>query len=133
MTIGRQERLERLRKNAATPRVMKPSARGVKPATDETLDEAVLRYQQAKADTEALDAERRALDVAKARGELIPAADARDALEASHLAWVAELEQLPHAVANAMPPEVPSSIREHVRAAVEAGCLAIRRRIGGAE
>ncbi len=96
----------------------------------ESLDDAVLRYQQAKADTEQLDAEKRALDVAKMRGDLIPADDARDEIEATHLAWVAELDQLPHSVASSLPPEIPASVREQLRAAVEAACMATRQRIG---
>lgn len=111
------------------PRVPR-ELRGLTAPSNETMNAALLRYQQAKADTESLDAEKRALDVAKARRELIPADEARDALEAVHLRWVAELDQLPHMVATSLPPETPSSLREQVRFAVEAACLAARKRIG---
>ena len=113
------------------PRIPGRSAVARKANPDESLDDATLRLQQAKADTEQLDAEKREVELAALRRELIPAPDARDAIEAVHLQWVAELEQLPHSVATALPPEVPASLREVMRAAVEAQCNALRTRIGG--
>lgn len=122
---------EHQRRAASRPRAGKvPST--VQPEGGETLDEAVLRYQQAKADTEELDAEKRALDVARLRGELIPAEDARDEIEATHLRWCAEVDQLPHAVASSIPPEVPASVREQIRTLVETACTAVRTRMGSA-
>ncbi len=102
----------------------------ISPGPGETMEEAMLRYQQAKADTESLDAEKRAIDVARARKELIPVADAQDEIEATHLAWVAGLDQLPHIVASSLPPEVPASLVETLRASIEAACVALRQRIG---
>ena len=117
------------RRAASRPRAGKVPPT-VQPASGESLDDAILRYQRAKADTEGLDAEKRALDVARLRGDVIPADDARDELEATHLRWCAELDQLPHAVAASIPPEVPASVREQIRALVETACLAVRTRIG---
>lgn len=95
---------------------------------DESMEAASLRLQQAKADTETLDAQKRELDLAVARGKLIPVSTARDNLEREHLRWVAELDQLPHSVASVLPPEIPASVRDLVRAAVESECLALRQR-----
>lgn len=108
-----------------------PGASRVKPSPNESMEDATLRLQQAKADTEELDAEKRSEELAVLRRELIPAAEARDAAEAIHLQWVAELEQLPHSVATALPPEIPASQREQLRQVVEAQCNALRLRIGG--
>lgn len=116
---------------AIMPRGPRGMPASMKPSSGETLESAMLRYQQAKADTETLDAEKRALDVARMRGDLIAADDARDEIEATHLRWVAELEQLPHLVASALPPEVGQAMRELVRAQIEASAIAIRHRIGG--
>lgn len=113
------------------PRVPRPS--DLDPADHgegESMDEALLRFQQAKADTEQLDAEKRALDVSRMRGDLIPADEARDEIEATHLRWVSELDQLPHSVASSLPPEIAASMREQIRSAIEAACLAVRNRIG---
>ncbi len=100
---------------------------------DADYAEARRRRENAAADREAIARERDSIELATMKRALIPADDARDAMEQIHLAWVAELDQLPHAVASALPPEVPASIRELVRGHVEAACIAIRRRIGGAE
>ena len=102
-----------------------------KAKSSETLDAATLRLQQAKADTEELDAEKRREELAVLRRGLIPEAESRDAAEAIHLQWVAEIEQLPHSVATSLPPEVPASQRELLRQTVEAQCNALRLRIGG--
>ena len=117
------------RKNAQYPRVR--TAPVVDQHPGESMEEAVLRYQRAKASSEEIGAEREELKLRVDRGELIRAEVARDRLEAAHLAWVAELEQLPHLVATNLPPEIPVAIREQVRAAVEVQVLAVRKRIGG--
>ena len=114
---------------ASRPRPSKVPA-SVQAGPDETLDEAVLRFQQAKADTEGLDAEKRAIDIARMRADLIPAADAREEIEATHQRWVEEFQSLPQVVASLIPPEVPASVREQIRALVETACLAARARIG---
>lgn len=113
------------------PRIKMPTGAARKANPNESLEEATLRLQQAKADTEELDAERREVELAVLRRDLMPASDVRDSLEAVHLQWVSELEQLPHSVATALPPEIPASQREVLRAAVEAQCNALRQRIGG--
>lgn len=110
------------------PRIRLPNgARQANP--DESIEEATLRLQQAKADTEELDAQKRELELAALKGSLVPAAAARDNLEAEHLRWVAELEQLPHSVSAALPPEIVASVRDVIRSAIEQQCLAIRQRI----
>lgn len=115
------------RRAGSFPRVRLPTPKKTKPG--ESLEEATLRLQQAKATTEELDAEKRELELATLRGALIPAEDARDSLEAEHLRWVSELEQLPHSVVASLPPEVPSSLRDVIRTAVESQCVAVRKRI----
>lgn len=99
---------------------------------DETVDQAVARYQKAKADVEELDALKRDIEVCRLKGDLVPVSDVRDQYEELHLEWVAELEQLPHAVAASLPNEIAASIREVVRETVTAACMAVRQRIGGA-
>ena len=95
---------------------------------DESMEDASLRLQQAKADTEQLDAQKREVELAVARGVLIPVATAKDNLEREHLRWVSELEQLPHTVASSLPPEIPESTRELLRSVIESECMALRRR-----
>jgi len=121
--------VEHQKRAASFPRVKLPMGAARKANPDESLEDATLRLQQAKADTESLDAQKRELELSQLRGSLIPAATARDNLEAEHLRWVAELEQLPHACASSLPPEIPASVRESLRAAVEVQCMAVRQRI----
>lgn len=99
----------------------------------EKLDEAILRYQRAKATTEELDAARREVELNRLRGALIPAEEARDALEAAHLRWVAELDQLSAATIAALPIEFPASQRETVRKSIDDACCEIRKRISGVQ
>jgi hypothetical protein len=96
---------------------------------DESLEDATLRLQQAKADTEQLDALKRQLELDTLKGTLVQAAQVRDNLEAEHLRWVSELDQLPHACTLALPPEIPASMRDQIRSTIEAQCLLVRQRI----
>jgi len=117
------------RKNAQYPRVR--TAAVVDPHPGESMEEAVLRYQRAKASGEEIGAEREALKLRQDRGELIKAEVARDQLEAAHLAWVAELEQMPHLVATGLGEEFTAAMRDLVRARVDQVVLEVRQRIGG--
>jgi len=128
MPAGSNLTVEHQRRAGAMPRVKLPQGAARKANPNESLEDATLRLQQAKADTETLDAQKRELDLAVARGKLIPVSTARDNLEREHLRWVAELDQLPHSVASVLPPEIPASVRDLVRAAVESECLALRQR-----
>jgi molybdopterin-biosynthesis enzyme MoeA-like protein len=118
------------RRNARLPRSARIVAAAVDRHPGETLDESVARYQKAKADSEEIGAERESLKLRQDRGDLIKVDVARDRLEAVHLAWVAELEQMPHLVATGLPAEIPAAIREQVRAQAESIANAIRKRIG---
>lgn len=120
------------RANAGIPRVARvPRSDSLIPRNpEESLEEAVVRYQRAKATNEELDSIKLDLAIKRESGELIPANDSIDSMEALNLRWVAELEQLPHSVATDLPAEIAGIVREQVRTAVENACLAMRLRLG---
>lgn len=112
------------------PRAPRGAAKARKP--NESLEEASLRLQRARADTEELDARKRQVELEAMQRRLIPASDAQDAIERAHLAWVAELEQLSTAVCTAIGVSMPLEHREAARRIINEECDAIRRRIAGA-
>jgi len=99
---------------------------------EQKMADATLRLQRARAETEELDASKRQVELDALCKRLIPAEDARDALEAMNLEWVAELEQLSTSVVQGLA-TVPASVRETVREAINAEVLNIRNRLGRAE
>jgi hypothetical protein len=117
---------------AASRMPRKPFVRtgNIKRKANETVEDAVARYQKAKADVEELDALKRDIEISRIKGELVPSDEVRDQYEANHLQWVAELEQLPHIVATALNSDFPASMREAVRLVVSEQCFLIRSRIG---
>jgi hypothetical protein len=94
------------------------------------MADATLRLQQSRAATESLDAEKRQVELDVLRRKLMPVADVVDTIEQSHLRWIAELEQLSTAVCTAVR-QLPASLVETVRSAINAEVHAIRERIGG--
>ena len=97
--------------------------------SQETLEEATLRLQQARADTESLDATKREIEIQKLKGSLVEVSDVRDEMERLHLAWVAELEQIPQAAIGELPGTLAASLHQTIRAAIESACTAARNRI----
>jgi hypothetical protein len=63
--------------------------------SDETFDEAALRYQRARADTTELEREKRQLELDVARGKLVTRDEAVDLAQAAVLRVVAILDRLP--------------------------------------
>jgi hypothetical protein len=97
---------------------------------EQKMADATLRLQRARAETEELDASKRQVELDALCRRLIPAEESRDSIEAMNLEWVAEVEQMSTAVVQALV-ELPASIREQVRDAINAEASAIRKRLGG--
>lgn len=107
----------------------RPSAAAVASAKlpGETMDEASLRLQIARADTEELDRAKRALELDVARGELVTKSEAVDLAQEAVLRVVQILDMLPERMRARLPAhlhpacdEMDAIIRE-ARAAVAAG------------
>lgn len=86
----------------------------------ETLDEATLRLQVARADTEELDRQKRELDLAVARGALVTKDEAVDIAQAAVLRVCQVLDLIPERLrdrAPTCPAEIPAILDEIIREA----------------
>lgn len=72
----------------------------------ESLDEATLRLQVARADTEELDRQKRELELRKARGELVTKEEAVDLAQAAVLRVCQILDLIPERLRDRLPPEL---------------------------
>lgn len=72
----------------------------------ETLDEATLRLQRARADTEELDRQKRQLDLDVANGKLISKNEATDLAQAAVLRVCQILDLIPERLRDRLPPSL---------------------------
>lgn len=90
---------------AMRPRARKPSAREAEQAMEpgETMDQASLRLQRARADTEELDRAKRQLELDIASGALIPKERAVDVARGAIYRLCALMEQIPERMRDRLP------------------------------
>jgi predicted RNase H-like HicB family nuclease len=88
------------RPNRAIGATIKEAERERKPG--ETLEEAVLRLQIAKADTEELDKQRRQIEIDKIRGDLVTKEQAKEVAEEVLHAAIREAEKMPSMIRAAL-------------------------------
>lgn len=93
------------RKAGSRPRVRIPGPSDIVRDPNETLDAAVLRYQQARADTEQLDAAKRQLELDLARGKLLTIEEHVDQGQAAMQRVCQLLDLLPERLRGKLSPE----------------------------
>ena len=92
--------------SAMAPRPIRASRVEAERKPGETLDEATLRLQVARADTEELDRQKRELELRKARGEVVTKEEAVDLAQAAVLRVCQILDLLPERLRDRLPPEL---------------------------
>lgn len=99
--------------SAMAPRPVKASRAELQRKPGESLDEATLRLQVARADTEELDRQKRELELRKARGEVVTKEEAVDLAQAAVLRVCQILDLIPERLRDRLPPELHAAC-EHL-------------------